>query len=84
MDLSNGDPLVSSNMVMENPLGMEVLIGKSLISGTFSSAPCLITGGRGELRKRSKERTWGAVLSYFEFPNHLMVMFQIIFSLSRM
>ena len=30
---------------MENPLSMEVFIGKSLINGPFSSKPCLITGG---------------------------------------
>ena len=30
---------------MDNPLGREVLMGKSLIHGPFSSTPCLITGG---------------------------------------
>ena len=38
-------PLVSSNLAMENPLWMEVLFGTSLINGTFSGTPCLITGG---------------------------------------
>ena len=30
---------------MENPIEMEVLIGKFLINGPLSSTPCLITGG---------------------------------------
>ena len=30
---------------MDNPIWMEVLIGKSPINGPFSSKPCLITGG---------------------------------------
>ena len=33
---------------LENPSGifeMQILIGKSPINGTFSSKPCLITGG---------------------------------------
>ena len=38
-------PLVSSNMAMENPPGMEILIGKSQINGPFSSTPSLIAKG---------------------------------------
>ena len=62
-------PLVSSNMAMENPLLMEVFMGKSrfiarkitYFCGPFSSLPCLM---KPEGRTNSAKMSWGSWIAY--------------------